>query len=273
MTAVLLKQSTAATIKMGPFLDSGDGNTVEPSLTIQKADVRLSKNGGDMAAANADQGASNAGAPYDEIGYYDISLNTTDTNTLGSLKIMIHESAALPVWIECLVVTANVWDTLCGADRFDVEVAAIGNDVITAAAIAPDAIGSSELAASAVTEIQTGLATAAGLATVDDVVDAIKAKTDNLPDDPAGSAFVSGLIGGLNDVSVADIFETKITEAYSTKGEDLTLGNAVYELVQRQQAAEVDGTTVTIHERDGTTEAMTLTMDDATNPTSVSRAT
>lgn len=44
-----LKQSTAATIKVGPFLDSTDGDTAETGLTISQADVRLSKNGGNMA--------------------------------------------------------------------------------------------------------------------------------------------------------------------------------------------------------------------------------
>lgn len=43
--------------------------------------------------------------------------------------------------------------------RIDASVGAMANDVVTAAAIAADAIGSSELAASAVTEIQSGLST------------------------------------------------------------------------------------------------------------------
>ncbi len=56
---------------------------------------------------------------------------------------------------------------------------------INAAAIAADAIGASELAADAIAEIQSGLATAVNLATVDTVVDAIKLKTDLLPEAPA----------------------------------------------------------------------------------------
>lgn len=51
--------------------------------------------------------------------------------------------------------------------------ASIATDAITAAKIAADAIGASELAADAVAEIQSGLATASALATVDGVVDAI----------------------------------------------------------------------------------------------------
>ena len=128
----LLKQSTACTVKMGPFVNSGDGDSDETGLTIQKADVRLSKNGGNMAACATDQGASDAGAAHDEIGYYDISLGTGDTDTLGRLKVMIHKSGALHVWEEFQVVTANVYDTLCSTDSFDVNVTAISGDTTAA---------------------------------------------------------------------------------------------------------------------------------------------
>ena len=63
----ILKQSTAATVKLGPFIDDSDGKTAETALTIAQADIRLSKNGGDFAQTN-----NTAGATHDENGYYDI---------------------------------------------------------------------------------------------------------------------------------------------------------------------------------------------------------
>lgn len=121
----LLKQSTAATIKFGPFLDDTTGKDAETGLaaSIKKANVRLSLDGGNMAAAHADQGSSDAGAPHDEIGYYDLSLDTTDTATVGRLKIMAHVSGALPVWDEYLIVPANVYDAMRGADKLQVDAA------------------------------------------------------------------------------------------------------------------------------------------------------
>lgn len=110
---------------------------------------------------------------------------------------------------------------------------------IDAAAIAADAIGSSELAASAVTEIQSGLATSAsisalnnlsqadvrtavGLATgnldtqltaIDDFLDteiaAIKAKTDNLPSDPADASDIAALLSAIS--SSLSTISTNIT--------------------------------------------------------------
>ena len=124
----ILKQSTAATIKLGPFIDDTDGKTAETGLTIAQADIRLSKNGGDFAQKN-----SSTSATHDENGYYDISLNATDTGTLGRLRVAVSKSGALPVWQDFLVVTANVYDTLCSTDSLDVNVTSLADDVITAA--------------------------------------------------------------------------------------------------------------------------------------------
>ena len=111
-----LKQSTAATIKLGPFVDDSDGKTAETGLTISQADIRLSKNGGDIAQTN-----NSAGATHDELGYYNVPLDTTDTNTLGTLKVIVSESGALPVFADFMVITAEAYDTLCGTDHFTVD--------------------------------------------------------------------------------------------------------------------------------------------------------
>ena len=186
----ILKQSTAATIKLGPFVDDTDGKTAETALTIVQADIRLSKNGGDIAQSN-----NTAGATHDELGYYDIPLNTTDTGTLGRLRVLVSKAGALPVWQDFLIVTANVFDTFCSTGSLNVNAASLSTDAITAASMKADAV----------TKIQNGLATSAALDEVDNFIDtevaailaavdtevaAIKAKTDNLPASPAavGSA-------------------------------------------------------------------------------------
>jgi hypothetical protein len=119
-----LKQSTSVTIIIGPFVDEDDGKTAETGLTITQADVRLSKNGGNMAQKND----ANA-ATHDEIGNYACQLDTTDTNTLGILTVMVHESGALPIKQEYQIVTANWYDTMCSTDQLDVNVTNIeGSD-------------------------------------------------------------------------------------------------------------------------------------------------
>jgi hypothetical protein len=108
---LFLKQSTAVDVIVGPFIDDSDGKTAETGLTITQAEVRLSKNGGNMAQKNEATALT-----HDELGYYDCNLDTTDTNTLGRLQLMIFESGALPVYHEYMVLTANVYDSLCSTD-------------------------------------------------------------------------------------------------------------------------------------------------------------
>ena len=143
-----LKQSTAVTVKIGPFVDDIDGKTAETALTIAQADVLLSKNGGTMAQKNDTNSCS-----HDALGYYSCSLSTTDTNTLGILKLMVSKSGALPVTQSYMVVPTNVWDSLFGADRLQVDVEEIGANIITSTAIATDAIGSTKVSAAAANKI------------------------------------------------------------------------------------------------------------------------
>ena len=107
--ALLLKQSTAVDIALGPFLDDTDGKTAETALTITQPDIRLKKNGGAWAQKNAAQTLS-----HEEAGWYEVSLDATDTNTLGILVVAVHETGALPVWEKFMVVPANVYDSLIG---------------------------------------------------------------------------------------------------------------------------------------------------------------
>lgn len=143
-----LRQSTVTTVQIGPELDSTDGNTTEEALTITQADVRLSKHGGTFAQATD----ANA-AVHDENGWYRKQLDATDTGTLGRLLVAVHEGGALAAWREFMVITAQAWDSLFSTDKLQVHVAEMTAGIITAAAIATDAIGSDELATTAREEI------------------------------------------------------------------------------------------------------------------------
>jgi hypothetical protein len=104
---LLLKQSTAVDIALGPFVDSTDGVTAETALTLSQADIRLKKNAAAWAQKN-----DTTSATHEENGWYEVNLNSTDTNTLGVLVVAVNESGALPVWEKFMVVPANVYDSL-----------------------------------------------------------------------------------------------------------------------------------------------------------------
>ena len=87
---------------------------------------------------------------------------------------------------------------------------------------------------------------------------------------------VPGLIAALNDapaVSVADILITQMTESYSADGAAPTLAQSLMMIQQILGEFAISGTTLTVKKVDGSTTAGTYTLDDATSPTSLTRAT
>lgn len=115
----MIRQSTAVILKLGPFVDSTDGSTAETGLTIAQGDIQISKNGG--AYAQTSDAAPTT--THDADGWYPIPLTTTDTGTLGKIKVQVAMAGALPVWWEDTVVTANVYDSLVASgDLLEVDV-------------------------------------------------------------------------------------------------------------------------------------------------------
>lgn len=84
---------------------------------------------------------------------------------------------------------------------------------------------------------------------------------------------LSAQIGALNDIAVNDILTTQMTEAYAADGVAPTLAQALFLIQQALTEFAIAGTTTTIKKLDGSATAATLTLDDATNPTSATRAT
>ena len=166
---IYLRQSTASQeVPLGYFLDSTDGNTEETALTIANTDIKLWKAGATTLASK-----NSGGATHISNGVYYAVLDATDTNTLGSLIVFCHVAGALAVKVECVVLAANIYDSLIGGgDLLDVELGAVA----TAA----------------------NLATVAGY--IDTEVAAIKAKTDSLTFTVAGQ--VDANIQSVNDVTV-----------------------------------------------------------------------
>ena len=118
--SILLKQSTASQeVLLGPFLDDTDGKTAETALSIANTDIKLWKEG-----ATSEANKNSGGATHIAGGRYYTVLDATDTGTLGNLEINVHMSGALPVKVRCLVLPANVYDSIvAGSDKLQVDVA------------------------------------------------------------------------------------------------------------------------------------------------------
>jgi hypothetical protein len=108
---MFLKQSTSVVVTFGPFLDKTDGVTLETGLVSAldngTTGILLSKNGGTLTIRHATVTAST----YDAHGCYKVTLDATDTGTLGSLRMIYTDAATcLPVWKDFQIVTASAWD-------------------------------------------------------------------------------------------------------------------------------------------------------------------
>jgi len=69
------------------------------------------------------------------------------------------------------------------------------------------------------------------------------------------------------------LLTTQMTEAYAADGTAPTVAQALFAIQQFLQERSTATTTVTVKKLDGSTSAMTFTLDDATTPTSITRAT
>ena len=76
-----------------------------------------------------------------------------------------------------------------------------------------------------------------------------------------------------NPRDVANIFTTQMTESYRANGAEPTLAQAVSETLAHLGEVAIVGTTKTINALDHVTPAETFTLDSATTPSAITRAT
>ncbi|MEY3253163.1 MAG: hypothetical protein RL227_2136, partial [Pseudomonadota bacterium] len=128
---ILLKQSTAATLRVGPFMDATDAVTPETGITLGAADqAELLKATGATVSIASNTWAAITGCD----GYYDLSLTTTDTNTLGMLTVVVQDaSVCIPApAVRAMVLPAQVYDSLVGGtDLLDVNASQLGGTAQT----------------------------------------------------------------------------------------------------------------------------------------------
>lgn len=132
----ILRQSDAAEIPLGQFVDATDGVTAETGLTISQADVQLKKcaAGGDCGAMAQKNDASSCA--HDALGVYECDLNATDTDTVGTLFIYVNESGALTERLVCQVLDTAPFDADyadAATGRRDANVTQAGGSNVTAA--------------------------------------------------------------------------------------------------------------------------------------------
>ncbi len=240
-----LKQATAAQSRaLGPFLDDTDFKTAETGLTIANTDIKLVVNGG--ASANKNSG----GGTHRVNGVYGVTFDATDTATVGEMEVSVVVAGALPVFDKFIVLEEAVYDALFAAAapgyvaNAPVNVAQFGGangtfsggrpEVNTTLIEGSDATNqirdavvddATRIDASALNTLSshdpgetimgaTDLGTGAGLTSLASASDqaAIKAKTDNLPSDPADASDIAAAFGTVNSnlSTIAGYIDTEV---------------------------------------------------------------
>lgn len=168
------KQSTAATLIVGPILDSTGAEYTSAVI----GDLSISKNGGTLTAL-----ASAATLTHIANGQYTLVMTTGNLDTLGRLQITCNKSTYQMPPIGLNIVPAMVFDSMVlGTDVLQSDVTQFGGTAgtfssgrpeVRTASVADNALTAAALATDAVTEIQSGLATQTS-------VDAIQADTNDI---------------------------------------------------------------------------------------------
>ena len=207
----LLKQSTASTVYIGPVLDSA-GAAVTTAVV---GDFRLIKNG---TAATL----SGATVTHDANGYYTVALTTTNTDTTGRLTLAVGNTAMSMSTHRYSVLLASVYDALItnatnatgGLPTATGSISALAGAISTLTAAGVRSELATELnridATISSRSSQTSVDTLAGY--VDTEVAAIKAKTDNLPTDPADASDIAASFGTVNSTlaTIAGYIDTEV---------------------------------------------------------------
>jgi len=83
-----------------------------------------------------------------------------------------------------------------------------------------------------------------------------------------------GSVTGLTNATIATaVLTTAMTESYSADGAAATLAQASYIIMQMLTEISFSGTTATVKKLDGSTTAYTLTINNSSTPTSITRST
>ena len=104
---LVLKQSTAIDIRIGPFVDATDGVTPETGVSLGSADQAevLKANG----AATVAMGGTFAAVTGCD-GWYDYTVAVGDVDTVGEVVFVVQDSSlCLPVFTRATVVEENVY--------------------------------------------------------------------------------------------------------------------------------------------------------------------
>lgn len=125
----ILAQNTQVVVRVGPFVDEVDGVTPQTGVTLSGADeAELLK--GTAGAATVDISGRTWAAIASCRGWYNLTLTTTDTNTVGPLIVVVQDdNVCLPVHARFQVVPVAPYGYMWGDNSLNTAIATLSTDV------------------------------------------------------------------------------------------------------------------------------------------------
>jgi len=253
--------------------------TAAADMTTEVADntvlSRILGNGDTSTFVPSTDGLHAAGVDLDAI-LLDTGT-TLETDLDAIIAAVITNAAGADIAADIIAVKADL-DAIIAATITNAAGVDIAADIIAVkadtAAILTDTGTTLEADLDAI--IAAVITNAAGVDIAADII-AVKADTAAVLADTGTDGVVVAAASktdyALSNAGVDALFVRALTEAYAADGAAPTVAQALFAIQQFLQERAVSGTTVTVKKLDGSTTAMTFTLDSATDPTSITRAT
>lgn len=267
---MIARQSTALTLSIGPIMDSAGAEYTSAVI----GDITITKNGTSAAMASA------ATLTHVSNGHYDLVCTTGNTDTVGQTSFRCNKSTYQMPVVYVNVVEEAVYDAFFAASAVgysaaadDATITAIGAlSIPTAGAIADavcDEVLSGHVVSGSLGDTISNIILLAN--SIDSATDAIVADTNELQGDWANGGRLDLILD--DKATPAQILTTALTESYAADGAAGTLSQVLFLIQQMLTEFAISSTTLTVKKLDGTTTAATFTLDSATTPTAINRAT
>jgi hypothetical protein len=185
-----LPVDTAVVVEVGPLIDDTDFKSLEEAIAYDESnmDVDLLKKSA-TSLTKTDITLTSGGTSdwtHKGSGVYEVEITQAQNDTEGSLRLVGLCDGVLPFESPVYTVVPQVvYNALvAGSDKLEVDVNQVGGTAV------PETDGKLHV----LDDAGNTVANESKQDTMDTVVDAIKAKTDNLPTDPADASVIAGLL-------------------------------------------------------------------------------
>lgn len=304
-----LKQSTASQeISLGQFLDSTDGNTEENGLTIANTDIKIRK-GGTTTLTNKNSGG--ATSISNGVYHTTLDATDTNTLGMLEVYVHVAGALATKTSFMVLHADSYDALVTNGLNNFDATSDAVANVTLvgtttnnsdmrgtdSANTVTPPTVSEfnarslpsadyfvvSDYTAPANADITSILtdtnelqgnqgdwSTATGFATTAEIADVPTVAEFNARTIVSADYFVTS--DYTEAPTVSQILTAQMTESYAADGAAPTLAQCLFLTMQNLQDFNYVGTTQTVKKIDGIATAATYTLNDASAPTSKTRA-